>query len=213
VALLDRAVEAKGGIDKLRGLKTIVAKQTQASQRPDGETTVETTNYIQYPDRFRVEAPELVQGYDGKSSWMKDRRGVHDAAETQAREAAASLRRDVVALLVAAKDGALTPRILPDVKDAEGNVSHALELSARDLNPVILYVDPESGLIRKRMYTADAPGRPVIEEQFFDYRPIDGVQIAFRATQKVGPLSVERKVIDVKLNTPLDAALFKRPAS
>jgi len=213
VALLDRAIAAKGGLDRLRGLKTIVARQTQASQRPDGQTTVETTNYIQYPDRFRVEAPELVQGYDGKSSWMKDRRGVHEAAETQAREAAASLRRDVVALLVAAKDGALTPRILPDVKDAEGNVSHALELSARDLNPVILYVDPDSGLIRKRMYTADAPGRPVIEEQFFDYRPVDGVQIAFRATQKVGPLSVERKVIDVKLNTPLDDTLFKRPAS
>ena len=213
VALLDRAIAAKGGLDKLRALKTIVATQTQASQRPEGATMVETTNYIQYPDRFRVEAPEMVQGYDGKSSWMKDRRGVHEAAEAQAREAAASLRRDVVALLVAAKDGALTPRILPDVKDAEGNVSHALELSARDLNPVILYVDPENGLIRKRMYTADAPGRPVIEEQFFDYRAVDGVQIAFRATQKVGPLSVERKVIDVKLNTPLDAALFKRPAS
>ena len=49
-------------------------------------------------------------------------------------------------------------------------MSHALELSARDLNPVVLYVDPETGLIRKRMYTADAPGRPLIEEQFFDYR-------------------------------------------
>ena len=115
--------------------------------------------------------------------------------------------------MIAAKDGALTPRILPDVKDAEGRVSHALELSARDLNPVVLYVDPDTGLIRKRMYTADAPGRPVIEEQFFDYRPIDGVQIAFRATQKVGPLSVERRVIDVKLNAPIDATLFKRPAS
>jgi zinc protease len=212
-ALLERAIAAKGGIDKLRALKTIVARQTQASQRPEGETTIETTNYIEYPNRFRVEAPEVVQGYDGTRSWMKDRRGVHDAPETQAREAAASLRRDVVALLVAAKDGSLTPRILPDVKDAEGNISHALELSARDLNPVILYVDPDNGLIRKRMYTADAPGRPVIEEQFFDYRPVDGVQIAFRATQKVGALSVERKVIDVKLNTPLDAALFKRPAS
>mgnify|MGYP003694630977 CR=1 FL=1 len=114
---------------------------------------------------------------------------------------------------VAAKDGALTPRILPDVKDPEGRISHALELSARDLNPIVLYVDPESGLIRKRIYTADAPGRPVIEEEFSDYRPIDGIQIAFRATQKVGPLSVERRVIDVKVNAPIDAALFQRPAS
>ena len=105
------------------------------------------------------------------------------------------------------------PVTLPDVKDPEGRISHALELSARDLNPIVLYVDPDSGLIRKRMYTADAPGRPVIEEEFSDYRPIDGIQIAFRATQKVGPLSVERRVIDVKVNAPIDAALFQRPAS
>ena len=213
VALLDRVISAKGGLDKLRALKTIVARQTQASQRPEGESKVETTNYIQYPNRFRVEAPELVQAYDGSRSWMQDRRGVHDAADSQAREAAASLRRDVVALLLAAKDGALTPRILPDIKDSEGQMNHALELSAPDLNPVVLYVDPDSGLIRKRIYTANAPGRPIVEEQFFDYRPIDGIQIAFRATQKVGPLSVERRIIDVKINPPIDAALFQRPAS
>ena len=61
VALLDRAIAAKGGLETLRALKTIIARQTQASQRPEGETKVETTNYIQYPNRFRVEAPELVQ--------------------------------------------------------------------------------------------------------------------------------------------------------
>jgi hypothetical protein len=213
LALLDRAIDAKGGFDKLRGLKTIVARQTQAALRPDGESQVETTNYIQYPDRFRVEAPQLVQAYDGSRAWMKDGRGVHDAPDPLAREAAATLRRDVVALMLAAKEGTLTPRLLPDVKDAAGVVSHALELSAPDLNPIVLLIDPESGLIRKRMYTADAPGRPIVEEEFFDYRPVDGIQVAFRATQKVGPRSVERRVTDVKLNTPLDAALFKRPAS
>ena len=57
-ALLDRVIAAKGGLDKLRALKTIVARQTQASHRPDGApSTVETTNYIEYPNRVRVEAP------------------------------------------------------------------------------------------------------------------------------------------------------------
>jgi len=174
---------------------------------------VETTNYIQYPDRFRVEAPDLVQGYDGSRAWMKDRSGVHDAPDTLARDAALSLRRDVVALLLAAKDGALAVRLLPDVKDAEGRISHALELSAADLNPIVLYVDPETSMIRKRLFAANAPGRPLVEEQFSDYRDVDGIQFAFEATQKVGPLSVERKVTDVKINPPIDPALFKRPAS
>src|SRR5262249_38143211 len=99
IALLDKAIAAKGGLEKLRGIKSIVARQTQASRRPDGETQIETTNYILYPDRFRVEAPDLVQGYDGTRAWMKDRSGVHDAPESLARDAAASLRVDVVSLL------------------------------------------------------------------------------------------------------------------
>lgn len=213
LALLDRVIAAKGGLDKLQGIKTIVARQTQASQRPDGESTVETTNYIAYPDHLRVEASGQVQAYDGARVWMKDGRGVHDAPEMFVREMAAGLRRDVVALLLAAKDGKLTPRLLPDVKDAEGHLTHTLELSASDLNPIVLYIDPESGMIRKRLYTADAPGRPLIEEQFFDYRAVDGIQFAFRATQKAGPMSVERRVTDVKINTPIDPALFTRPAS
>ena len=68
-------------------------------------------------------------------------------------------------------------------------------------------------MIRKRLFTANAPGRPIVEEQFSDYRAVDGIQFAFQATQKVGPLSVERKVTDVKFNTPIDPTLFKRPAS
>ena len=103
--------------------------------------------------------------------------------------------------------------ILPDVKDPEGRVSHALELSATDLNPIVLYIDLESSLILKRLYTADAPGRPVIEEEFHEYRAVDGIQFAFHATQRVGSLSVDRRVTDVKLNSTLDPALFKRPAS
>ncbi len=213
MALLDQAIAAKGGLDKLRAIRSIVAKQTQSTHRPDGETQVETTNYIQYPDRFRVEAPDVVQGYDGAHAWMKDRGGVHDAPESLARDAALSLRRDVVALLLAAKDGTLATRLLPDVKDPEGHVSHALEISAKDLNPIVLYIDPDTSMVRKRLFTANAPGRPIVEEQFSDYRPVDGIQFAFQATQKVGPLSVERKITDVKINAAIDPTLFKRPAS
>jgi hypothetical protein len=213
IALLDKVIEAKGGLEKLRGLKSIVARQWQVSQRQGSEATLETTNYIEYPNHLRVESEGQVQGYDGARVWMKDARGVHDAPEAFVREMAAGIRRDVIALLLAAKAGALSVRLLPDVKDAEGTISHALELSATDLNPIVLYLDPATSQIRKRLYAADAPGRPIVEEAFFDYQAVDGIQFAYRATQKVGPMSVERRVTDLKINVPVDPALFKRPAS
>ena len=48
---------------------------------------------------------------------------------------------------------------------------------------------------------------------FSDYRPVDGIQIAFRASRKAGPLAVDRRVTEVKINTAVDAALFSRPSS
>jgi zinc protease len=207
MALLDRVIAAKGGLETLRGIKTIVARQTLTNQ---GAQT-ETVNYIGYPDRFRVEAGGTVQGFDGTQAWAQDQRGTRDLPT--AREARASLRRDVIALLLAAKDGALTTRLLPDVKDPEGRLTHTLEISGRDLNPVVLYVDPQTSLIAKQAFAADGPTFTLVEEQFSDYRPVDGVQIAFKATRKVGDRAVDRIVTDVKINAPVDAALFKRPSS
>ena len=214
VALLDTVIAAKGGLDRLRAIKTIVARQTLINPDSNGKAKAETTNYIQYPDRFRIETPEVTQGYDGTQAWMKDPRGtVRDGGEPMARDARASMRRDVVSLLLAAKDGKLTPRLLPDVKDVDGYLTHTLELSAADLNPIALHVDPATALIVKQTFIADAPGRPLVEEKFGDYRAVDGVQIAFHALRKVGALAVDRRVTDVKINAPLEPGLFTRPAS
>jgi len=78
---------------------------------------------------------------------------------------------------------------------------------------VLLYIDPESGLIDKLAFVDDAPSRPLVEERFADYRMVDGIQIPFQGSRKIGTQSVERRTTDVKLNTPIDPTLFKRPAS
>jgi zinc protease len=216
-AVIDRAIAAKGGLEKLRSIKTIVVKQTLVTQAPQGESRVDTTNYIQYPDRFRIETNtpngQMLQGYDGAQAWMKNQGRVYDAAEAQAREAKAGLRREVVSLLLAAKDGTVKARLLPDRKEPDGRVSRAVEISSPDLNPIVLYIDSTNDLVVEQTYFADAPGRPLVADMFSDYRAVDGVQIAFAAARKVGPVTVERHVTDVKINTPLDVSLFKRPAS
>ena len=224
-ALLDRAIAAKGGLEKLRALKTIVATQ-RVSTRLGGSATVaeslttfDTTNYIQYPDRLRIETrvgdgvAVNVQACDGTDVWVKDQRGVRPQPETIARQVRVSLRRDVVALMLAAKMGALAPRILPDVKSSAGVLDHVLELSAPDLNPILLYVNPESGLIDKLVFVDDAPSRALVEESFADYRDVDGIRIPFQGTRQIGTQRVERHSTGVKINVPIDPSLFKRPAT
>ena len=43
-------------------------------------------------------------------------------------------------------------RRLPDVKDADGAVRHTLELSSPALDPIVFYIDPQTGLITKQAY-------------------------------------------------------------
>jgi hypothetical protein len=215
-ALLDSVIEAKGGIEKLRGVKTLVVKQTL--RNPEGQIRqFETTTYIAYPDRFRTESPTPdggvnLQVFDGRQLWVKDARAVREIPETVARDVNATLRRDPVAMLVAAVDGKLRARALPDVKESTGRIDHALELSAADFNPVVLLIDAETSRINKLTFVSDAPGRPIVEEEFSDYRAIDGVQFAFSGARKNGAQSIERRITDLRLNVPVDAALFKRPS-
>src|SRR5262249_44147882 len=168
MALLHKAIAAKGGLDKLRSVKTIIVKQTLTNPAADSVTSVETTAYIQYPDRFRTETLTPggvnVQGYDGAHVWVRDPRGSRELPDAVARDAKTTPRRHPIALLIHAAAGALTARLLPDVKDAKGRVNHALELATTDLSPIVLQIDPETSQINKLTFVADAPGRPIVED-------------------------------------------------
>jgi hypothetical protein len=153
-----------------------------------------------------------VQGYDGNNAWLLDQRGVRDQPPAVLRDARTTLRRDPIALLLAAESGAMNARLLPDVKDAAGRVNHALELSAPDFNPVVLLIDPATSGISKMTFVADVPGRPVVEDEFTDYRPVSGVQIAFQASRRSGPQTIARRITDITINAPIDPTLFKRPS-
>ena len=89
---------------------------------------------------------------------------------------------------------------------------HALELSGTGFEPIVLYVASDTALIAKQTYIAGGGDRPVIEEQFSDYRTVDGVQVAFAAkVLRGGQAVLERRVTDITFNKPIDPALFKRP--
>jgi len=216
-ALLAKAVAAKGGLDTLRAVKTIVVKQTLSNPDLEGDQGFRTTTFIQYPNKFRTEtrSPEggvNVQVFDGTRVWGKDQRGVREQPEEILRDARTTLRRDPIALLLAATDGSVTPRVLPDVQDATGYVRRALELSAPDFNPVVLLINPETSQIDKLTFVADTSTRPIVEDEFTDYRRVAGVQIAFQAWRRSGGRTIARRITDIKINRSLDAALFKRPS-
>jgi zinc protease len=216
--LLDSVIAAKGGLDRLKSLKTIKAITKATATTPTGPVVVETTTYIEYPNHVHVDMklPQglQVQVFDGAHAWVKDPAGVHDIPDAGVRAMQITLERDIISALVAAHDGTLHVRALPDAKDDAGAVHHALELSGAGTDPFILYIDPDTNLVAKETYFAGGPGGPLVEEVYSDYRPVDGVQVAFTAIIRQGGRQVvDRRVNAFTINTPLDPSLFKRPSA
>lgn len=225
-ALLEKVIAAKGGLDTLRGIKSIVARTRTEMPPPQGAGRgpgrggepmyAETTTYLEYPGRVHVatKLPDatVVQVFDGSRAWVRDPNGVHEVPEQAVRDLRLGLRRDTIAALLAAYDGKLRARLLPDIKDDKGALYRALELSGQDLDPMVLYIDPQTSLIARQTYVTPGPGSPLIEELFSDYKPVAGVQIAFSASVRRGEQTMlERKVVDLRINDPLDPSLFRRP--
>jgi zinc protease len=215
-ALLDQMIAAKGGLDKLREIKSLTVAATMKMTTPTGGVNAESTTYLEYPNRFRVDTTlptaTIAQIFDGQHAWVRDPMGTHDVPDQGVREIEASLKRDTVAVLLAAHEGNLRARTLPDVRDASGATQQALEVSGPGLDPMVMYVAPSTHLITKQTYVTAGADQPVIEELFSDYRPVNGVQIAYAATvRRGGQVVLERRVTDIKINATLNPALFRRP--
>ena len=212
-------IAAKGGLDRLRGVRNLVVTTREQSVGPNDERrTVDVTTQLEYPNHVRVdmqtEFGPVTRGFDGTLAWAQDPGGTQDIPDPMVQELKASLRRDTIAALLSAANGRLRVRLLPDVKDETGAMHHALEFSAPDLDPMVMYVDPTTSLITKQTYVSGGMGRALVEELFSDYKPVGGIQVAHTARVKFGGRQVlERRVTAVTVNADIPASLFKRPTS
>jgi zinc protease len=215
--LLRRVIEAKGGLETLKGIRTVVAETETTLQLQQGTLPSRTTTYIIYPDRFRVDAEvngsQTVQVYNAGKAWVKSPAGVQEAPPPMLADFAAGVRRDMIPLLIDAAEGRLSARALPGQKGRDGRMMRVLEISGAGVDRVRLYVD-DTMLVAGQAYTrADPTGRQVLSEEVFsDYRVISGVRVPFEAELlQNGQLILKRTLTRVVLNGPVSDTLFAKP--
>lgn len=218
-AVLDHAIQAKGGQAALRAIKTIVMTGTMVvtGSKP---VTADTTSYIEYPDRFRQDARlpsgEVTQVYAAGEAWMKDQAGVHDVPPDPRENLAATVSRDIIALLLGAADGKLTVELVPGQDDVAPRTAEILRVTGAAMAPVDLFVDRATGVLMGKRYTVRQPGsigKVPTEEWYSDYRAVAGVQVAYKTIVRRGAATIlEQTLTDFRPNVPIEAGLFARPA-
>lgn len=214
-ALVNRAVEAHGGLEALQAVKRFVADADTVLATPDGDMSAKTRTYVEYPDHVRVDATlgevHLSQVYAAGRGWMKDPGGVREAPPEVLAEFRASARRDPVTLLLQAATGA-SPVSLGPEEGFEGRVVRPVIVAGDGGAPVRIYIDPDSGRIARLAYEVRADRTFQAEERFDDYRAIDGVSFPFKATVvRDGLVVVERTLTALRVNPTLAEDTFTRP--
>jgi zinc protease len=216
-SLVARAVAAKGGLEKLRGIRTVKVTSTMSLVGEPTPVDVETTSFISYPNAFRVDAElpggPVTQVFNGGDYWVRDRRGVRQADEPVADQIRGTIQRDVIGLLLALSDGRLEARRLEDVV-ADGRGWRAIDVGGAGMSGVTMLLDPATDLVRGQRYAVPgAAGKPAqMEETFSDYRSVDGLQVAYTAAVKRDGLPfLVRRVRSFEYNVALDRSLFSRP--
>jgi hypothetical protein len=216
MTLLTRVVEARGGLPALKTVRTVVADAETSLRMEQGTLVTTTKTYVAYPDKFRVDASiqgiETSQVFNAGAAWVRNPVGVQDVPQGMRDEMMAGVQRDMIPLLINAAEGRFKVRLLPD-EERDGRNYRVLEISGAELPPVRLYVDSANLVARQAYQAAGADGQPeAAEEVFSDYRPVNGIQVPFRAELlRRGTPILLRTLTAVVFNTPLDDRLFARP--
>jgi hypothetical protein len=110
-------------------------------------------------------------------------------------------------------EGKVTVTRLPDVVEG-GRALPALDVRGASLEPVTLVFDPTTHLVFAQRYQGlFGPAGAATEEEYADYRNVDGLQVAFSTVvRRSGTPIVRRRLRTVEYNVPLDTGLFTKPS-
>jgi hypothetical protein len=161
----------------------------------------------------RVPKGEIVQAYADGAAWIKDTLGPRDAPQPMKDEFAASVRRDWIALIVAASNDKLMGRRLADERGEGGRLLQVVELWADGLARVRLAADAETGrLVRLSYQTGGPAGRETTTETFGDFREVASLHVPFRAViWRDNTPVLERTILAFDINVTFPPSFFQKP--
>lgn len=216
--LVNKNIEAKGGIEKMKALKSIrmtgkltagggfTAAVAQESERP---------NLIR--ETFSLQGMTAITAYDGTSGWQIQPFGGHKDPEFMGEDDMRDLLLDADfdGPMVDYKEKGNTVEYLGhDIVD--GDDALRLKVSLKNGDILYYYLDPDTFLEIRRERQALIRGS--IRESVMEmgsYKPVAGVMFPFSISQgsKSNPAEQTTTIQKIEVNVPIDAADFAVPAS
>jgi outer membrane lipoprotein-sorting protein len=204
-------LEARGGIDKIKSIQTIKQVARLNSQGMD----VSMTMYGKRPNMTRKELmmgqQRILYVFDGKTAWVLNPLTGSSAPTAVTGPELEGIRQeaDFDSPFVDYKTKGYSIALV-GTEDVAGRKMHHLRLTSKIGAVQECYLDAETGLEAR---TVSPSPMGALEEEFSDYRDVQGVKMPFSVRtlqngRRVAEITIER----IELNGAIDDEMFKRPA-
>ncbi len=212
-ALIDKMVEAIGGEEAIKKIRTRVAKA--AMSMPAQGISISMTLSQKAPNKVFVvqEVAGLMkveQGFDGEKGWAKDT--IQGLREVKGVELEQLKRESNINREIRLKEDYPTMKLLPEEKDGEKTLL-VIEAVSKDDRKETWYFDAESSLLTKmkQKMSMGPMGELDVTLIIDDYREVDGVKLPFKTEIRNAAFKAELVVEEVKHNVDLEDSLFATP--
>ena len=220
-AIIDKAVKAHGGQDKLAKFPamTIKFKGTFHGMGQKLPMTGEVSS--QGNDKVRLEAEveaggmkfRIINVFAGDKGWNKIGEETKEFGKDELAEAKEQAYAGWVETLTPLKDKEFTLATVGEVK-VEDRPAVGVKVSSKGHRDIDLYFDKETGLLVKSVkQVKDDGGQEVTEESFpGEYKEVQGTKQAMKfVIKRDGKLYIEGEASEMQLSEKLDASLFAKP--
>jgi hypothetical protein len=223
-AVIDKALKAVGGADKLAAGKALTFKgkgKTYAS----GAALEFTADWaVQPPDKLRFQLDLDVNGmkiaiaqvFNGKEGWTR----LNDQVAPMDKDAAAEVKEEmyaggVTALWPLVKDKAYQLSLVGDAQVGD-HAAVGVRVSHEGHRDVNLFFDKTSGLLLKserRVKDQMSGGQEMTQETFYhDYKDVSGAKHAMKiAIKRDGKDFTEAEITELEYPDKLDDSTFAKP--
>jgi hypothetical protein len=224
-ALVQKALKACGGEEKLSKVKAMTMKSKGIYYgMGDGIAYTETTSW-QYPDKVRSDIKAEVKGekftltevFNGDKAWESTNGKTEESTKDAAAEAKESMYGHRVAMLYPLLDKAFTLTPLGEVKVGD-KAAVGIKVAHKDHRDINILFDKKTNLIIKietqvkDLTDKDKP-KEVTQETFFDdYKDVDGIPQPHKMViKRDGKKFVEAEMTEIKIVDKLEDKLFEKP--
>jgi len=213
--LIKKNIDAKGGLQKLKAIKSIKATAKIIQQGIEIPITIVQRRPNMARMDMTFQGKSMVQAYDGAGGWKIDPFQGTSEPEKLAGDDLKDMQEqaDLDGALIDYKEKGHTVE-LAGKEDVEGTPAYKLKLTLKNGDVRMIYLDAENYLELRVTAKRKTPGGEIDFDQYMgNYKPVNGILFPFSIETKLKGQTVNQISIDkIELDVPVDESMFKMPA-